>query len=73
MSALATANVMTDEDADDLSTFIQFRCGQVFKAWVEKAARAKSLKPAAYIRMVLNDRMKADGIEPPAPPKKGRQ
>lgn len=44
---------------------IEVRAEPEWVAWVHKAAKDKGISASAYTRMVLTERMRVDGIEPP--------
>lgn len=48
---------------------IEVKAEPEWVAWVHKAAKDKGVSVAGYTRMVLTERMRTDGIEPPAPAK----
>ncbi len=57
----------SESAAERLDTFFQFSCSKHQKERVAFGAAKRGLKPAAFIRMVLYDRLNADSV--PMPPK----
>lgn len=47
----------------------QIRGSDSFWNQVERAAELKQISVSSYVRMVLQDRMKEDGVPPPKKPK----
>ncbi len=47
----------------------QIRVDDEWLRWLKVAAKTKELSAAAYLRMVATDRMVADNIPKPPPPK----
>ena len=57
--------------ADDVA--YQLRCDPDWLDRVERAAKKIGLKKAAYIRMVVTQRMDAEGVPDQAPPDKKKK
>lgn len=70
MDATITENFMDAKDAD---IAYQIRCKRSWMDRVTVAAKALGLSPAAYIRMVVTQRMNDDGTPHTETPKKPKK